>query len=328
MNGEPRWEPVEPPASPSAPQPMRLGQVLEIGIRILRRHWPVALVLALLFAGPGALLTSATGLRFTEVVLDIFPDLEAGTVDAGATITRAELDRALGALVPYVAATWLAGLLLSIGTLAFSAVVAEDYHARPPRLGEVLRTALRKTPSAIGFIVLSSLVIVGLVLGGVLIMAAATLLFPTASVTSGGPGVFLALVAAVGLVLALVYLTMRWAPAFPAMVEEDVGVREAFRRSWHLSGDNVWRIFAISLFAAILVAIGGSVLSQIFSLLLAGSLAPALGLDERVAEAVALTLGTLLLAPLAPVLTAVLYFDLRTRRDPPPEPEPAGDRYR
>ena len=36
-----------------------------------------------------------------------------------------------------------------------------------------------------------------------------------------------------------------------------------------------------------------------------------------IAGSVALAIGTVLLAPLLPVLTAVLYFDLRVRRDPP-----------
>ena len=50
---------------------MRLGQVLEVGVRILRRHWAVLLGVAVLLVGPAALLTAATGARFNEVVVDI-----------------------------------------------------------------------------------------------------------------------------------------------------------------------------------------------------------------------------------------------------------------
>lgn len=320
MSGGPRWEPIEPPTPPTTPQPMRLGQVLEIGVRILRRHWPVMLSLALLFAGPGALLTAATGLRFTKVAAEVL-GLEGGAVDTSTALTQVELDRLLEALVPYLAATLVAGLLLSFGALAFSAVVAQDYHARTPVLVAVLRQGLRRAPSALGFIIVSSLVIGGLLLAGLLGMGAATLVFPTASVSAGGPGVFLALVVGVAVVVAVVYLTMRWAPAFPAMVEEDIGVRETFRRCWHLSGDNVWRILIITLIAAVTTALGSSVLSQLLGLLLVGGLAPALGLNELVAESLALALGSVIMAPLAPVLTAVLYFDLRARRDAPVAPQ-------
>lgn len=314
MTGGPDWEPIEPPAPPSGPQPMRLGQVLEVGLRILRRHWAVMLILALLFAGPGALLTSATGMRFTEVAAGVL-DVQDGVIDTDVVVTEAELERVIAAIVPFLGATLLAGLLLSIGALVFSAVVADDYHARTPGLGAALRAGLRRAPSAFVFMLVTSLITLGVVLAGLLSMSAATLLLPTDSVTSGGPGVFLALVAGVAMVVALVYLSMRWAPAFPAMVEEDIGAAQALRRCWHLSGDNVWRTFGVLLFAGVIGAIGSSVVAQLATVVLVGGLAPALGLDELVAETVALALGTVLLAPLMPVLTAVLYFDLRARRD-------------
>ena len=293
---------------------MRLGQVLEVGLRILRRHWAVMLILALLFAGPGALLTSATGMRFTEVAADIL-GVQDGVIDTEVAVTEAELERAIEAIVPFLGATLLAGVLLSFGALAFSAVVADDYHARAPELGTSLRAALRRAPGAFVFMLVTSLIVVGVMLVGLLSMSAATLILPTDSITSGGPGVFLALVAGVAMVVALVYLSMRWAPAFPAMVEEDIGAAQALRRSWHLSADNVWRTFFVLLFAGVLGAIGSSVVAQLATVLLAGGLAPALGLDTLVAETIALALGTVLLAPLMPVLTAVLYFDLRARRD-------------
>ena len=322
MTPAPDWEPKhQPERSPSTrPQPMRLGQVLDVGVRILRRHWAVALVLALLFAGPGALLTAATGMRFAEVAGGLLP-IDEGVIDSGVVITQAELSRVVDAVVPYLGATLVAGLLASIGALAFSAVVAADYHARRPSLGGVLRTCLRRTPSALVFMFLTSLICFGLIFIGVLGVGAATLIFPTASVSSGGPGVFLALVVGVALVVALVYLTMRWAAAFPAMIEEDIGWRAALSRSWFLSGDNVWRILAISLLAALTTAVVASVLSQLLDVLLVGAIAPTFGLDTLVASSIALALGSTLMAPLVPVLTAVLYFDLRARRDlPAPEP--------
>lgn len=329
MSNGPQWEPVDPaPSPPAGPQPMRVGQVIEVGLRILRRHWPVALLLALLFAGPGALLSSATSLRLLGVLTDVFPGIEAGVVETDMTITQAELDRVIEALVPYFAASLLAGVLLSLGALAFAAVVAADYHAHTPTLGQALRACLRRTPSALAFIVLTSLLIVAVAITGLLGMSLATTALPPSSMTAGGPGVFLALVVGVAAVVVVIYLTMRWAPAFPAMVEEDIGAREALRRSWHLSGDNVWRILVVSLFAALVTALAGSVLSQLFVLLLVEAVAPTLGLEESVAESIGLALGSLILAPLAPVLTAVLYFDLRARRDVPAPPAPAPDPYR
>jgi hypothetical protein len=305
---------------------MRLGTVLDVGVRILRRHWAPLLLLALLFSGPGALLTAATGARFYEVALDVFPGISEGVIEDGAGITEEELPRITGALGAYFLATIAAGLLASIGALAFSAIVAADYHARRIGLPEALRICLRRTPSAIAFIVITTLIVAGIVAGGLVLMLLVLSVLPAGG--GGGPGAFLSLIVVVAMVAAVLYLTMRWAPAFPAMVNEDIGARAALRRSWHLSADNVWRIVFIVVFGLIASALIASVISQLLAVLLAGVLAPAVGLDELVAESVALALGSVLLAPLAPVLTAVLYFDLRTRRDGPVVEQPAPDPYR
>ena len=120
MSQGPQWEPVEPSTpQPSAPGPMRLGQVFDVGTRILRRHWGVLLLVSLLFVGPGALLTSATGLRFTEIAFDVFPALDSGEFDPGQVLTQAQVDRLVEAVIPFLGASLLGGVLGSIGALGF-----------------------------------------------------------------------------------------------------------------------------------------------------------------------------------------------------------------
>ncbi len=324
MSQGPPWEPVEPPvAQPTAPVPMGLGQVFEIGRRILRRHWGVLLLVALLFVGPGALLSSASALRFTDVAMGLFPELEGGTIDTELTLSAAELDRLLGALGPFLGASLLAGVLGSIGALGFSAAVAEDYHARPAAIGPVVRASLRRTPSALVFMLVTGLLISVLVVVGLVGMSLATMALPVGAVGAGGPGVFAALVIAVGLTVAVVYLTMRWAPAFTAMVAEDAGWRQALRRSWHLSGDNVLRIFALSAIVALLTAIISSILGALFDAALTALVGSLLELDPLVVSTVALAMAAVVVAPVMPVMTAVLFFDLRTRRDHPATPAAA-----
>jgi hypothetical protein len=255
-------------------------------------------------------LTAVTGASFINVVADLFPGIREGLLDMEPVVSDADMERVLSAAFIHLAASLLAGALLAIGTLAFSAVVADDYHARAPSLGRALGSCLRRTPSIIGVMLLTSLLTIGVLLAGLLAMSLASMASPGASVSSGGPGAFLALVAGVATVLALIYLSMRWLPAYPAMVEEDLGALAALRRSWWLSGDNVLRIFVVAAVAALTAAVVGSLLSQVLAGLLLG-----LGLEQEVATATALTLSAVLLAPLAPVLMAVLYFDLRARRD-------------
>ena len=183
--------------------------MLDIGVRILRRHWAVLLVVALLFTGPGALLGSAAGLRFTEVAQGVFPDLEEGVIDPAAVISDTELRLVLDALVPFLLASLVAGMLASVGALGYAACVAGDYHARAVELGSVLRACVRRAPSVLAFMLVTGLVVVGVVILGLLAMAAVTIILPTGSAGAGGPGIFLVLVVGVAMVFSLVYLTMR-----------------------------------------------------------------------------------------------------------------------
>lgn len=298
---------------------MRFGLILDVGFRVLRRHWAILLLISLLFAGPAGLLSAATGIRLTEVAMDVVPGFGDGTIDMNTPIDESQLPRAFEALGAYVVAAMVAGVLASLGALAFSAVVVADYHARSITLRGALRACLRRAPSALAFMLITTLVIVGVVLAGLVAVLLAMSILPSSG--SGGPGVFLALIVAVALVVSVVYLSMRWAPAFPVMINEDLGWRAALARAWHLSGDNVWRIFGVLLFAALLSSVISMLLSQLLSLLIVGGLAAPLGLDELVAETVTLAAVTVLVAAITPVLAAVLYFDLRARRDVP-EPPP------
>lgn len=303
---------------------MRLGQVFEVGRRILVRHWGVLLLVSLLFVGPGALLSSATGARFTDEAMAVFPELSEGTLDAEIRLSQAQLDRLVEALLPFLGASLLAGVLGSIGALAFSAAVADDYHARPAEAGRVVRAAVERTPSALMFMLVTGLLVVGLVVSGLLGMSLATLVLPGNSSGVGGPGTFVALIVGVALVVALVYLTMRWAPAYTSMVEERTGWREALARSWQLSGDNVLRILAVSLVVALVTWLLSLLLGTLLDAVL-GILGVALELDPLVASTISLAIAAVIVGPILPVLMAVLFFDLRARRDPPRAPASTRD---
>lgn len=314
-------EPGTPvPDTPAAalPEPLGLGAIFDVGIRIVRRHWAVLLGLAVLFVGPGALLTAATGMRFTDVAVDIFPTIEEGVLDSTTAVTAAQLERLIGALGAYVGATILAGVLASIGALGFSAVVGADYHHRSMSLSEALRIVVGRTPSALVFILVTSLIIIAIAVGALALIIASASILGAGTLDRGGPGVFVALIVAVALVVSVAYLTMRWAAALPVLANEGGGWRRAMTRSWHVSGDNVWRIFVVIILAALATAVLTALLSQLLAVVLIDRVAPALGLDVAVATSVVTALAAVLLAALAPVWTAVLYFDLRVRRDPPP----------
>jgi hypothetical protein len=294
---------------------MSNGTILDVARRILRRRWAVLLGIGVLFVGPGALLTAAASMRFNDVISDVFLTADGGTIDLDTVVTTAQIERLLDSLAVYLGATVLAGLIASIGTVVFGAVVGADYLHRPMSLTEALRVSLRRALSALAFIAITTVIVIALALGALLLVALATSVFGGGALDQGGPGIFLALLIAVALVVVLAYLTMRWAPALPAMANEDLGWRAAMARSWHLSGDSVWRIFFIVLFGSLVTALIALVLGLLIDTIVVSGIATSLGLDPTVAMAISTALVSVLVAAILPVMTAVLYFDLRTRRD-------------
>jgi hypothetical protein len=314
-----------PPAQPTAQQPMSINSVIRIAARIMRKHWAVLLGVAVLLIGPAALLSAATQTRFNTVALDVFPGISEGLLDTSAIITAAEFERLAGAFGVYLLAIALAGVLGTIALLGFSAVVSADYHGRSIKLGSALRTCLHRGLSVLGVVLVTSLIIVGVIVVGVALIVTALSALSGGSATQGGPGAFVAIVIGVSLVIVVVYLTTRWALAIPVLAVEDRGWREGLTRSWHLSGDNVWRTFAVIVLASVATFVIGLLLSNVLTIVLVGVLATTLGLDDTIAQTLSLALGAILLAPLAATFIAVLYFDLRVRRDPPADSRPSTD---
>jgi hypothetical protein len=266
-------------------------------------------VLAVLYSAPGALLTAVLGLRLDDVMRDVVPDLGTGLPAEVPTLTRAQLDRLIGALVAYLAATLVAGLLGSLGAVSMS-WLALSRQTSAPGPGGALRAGLRRTFDVFLFGLATGVIVAGLILAALMTMALAVSLLSTGPVSRGGPGVFLALVIGVALIVALVYLSVRWALTFPALAVESMGWRGALARSWQLSQGHVWRLLAIVLAGGLVTIVLGAFVSQVAAIILVDLVAAVAGIDTAIAETFALSIGTILLAPFSPLLLAASYRHL------------------
>jgi hypothetical protein len=292
---------------------MGVGQLLDTVARRIVACWRTLLALALVFAGPAAILTAAAGMRLNEVLLEVMPDIADGIVPAAPLLTVAEFERLSGALVALGLATLVAGALGSIGAVGTSAVIAAPRPDASGRFGDAMRLALRKAPSVLVFMVVTSAVVLATVASGVALMGLSAALSGT-PLTAGGAAAFAALVVGVAGVLLIIYLTLRWAVAYPVMALEGAGWRAALQRSWELSADNVWRIAAIVLASALVTLVGTAAAAQLLSVVLVDIVGAALGLDRVLVESLVTAGVTVLLAPVVPAALAVLYVDLRVRR--------------
>jgi len=120
------------------------------------------------------------------------------------------------------------------------------------------------------------------------------------------------------------YLSIKFSVASPAMVLENLGVFAAIGRSWSLTRGNFWRLFGINILTAIITSMvagifGGiaSALSVIF--VVAGSSSPEDAITSintaYILTMVVSTIAQLLILPFTSSVNALLYIDLRMRKE-------------
>lgn len=132
---------------------------------------------------------------------------------------------------------------------------------------------------------------------------------------------------------AQLYILIRLAVVFPALVSEELGPFAAVRRSWELTKRTAWKVlgaavaFGILFFLAVILV---SMVLSIFSGTAMNGLNDFFSLPHLTlgwyyshapsfleAIAIEMSIGALILFSLLPIFLTVLYYDLRTRHDGP-----------
>ena len=120
------------------------------------------------------------------------------------------------------------------------------------------------------------------------------------------------------------YLSIKFSVASPAMVLENLGVFAAIGRSWSLTRGNFWRLFGINILTAIITSMVAGIFGGIAGALgaifvVVGSSSP----EDIIASLnttyilimVMSTIAQLLILPFTSSVNALLYIDLRMRKE-------------
>ena len=120
------------------------------------------------------------------------------------------------------------------------------------------------------------------------------------------------------------YLSIKFSVASPAMVLENLGVFAAIGRSWTLTRGNFWRLFGINILTAIITSMVAGIFGGIAGALgaifvVVGSSSP----EDVIASLnttyiltmVMSTIAQLLILPFTSSVNALLYIDLRMRKE-------------
>lgn len=200
-------------------------------------------------------------------------------------------------LVAAAIGTLLAGLIATGAVIHIGDAV---FRGRPTTVRGALGVALRRAPALIGQQLLLLLAAFGITLLGIA--------FGGALIAGGGVATFFGLIIIVAAFAAMIFIAVRWTLAPQAIVLEEQGAVEGLSRSWRLVAGSGWRVLGYLIVIG-LIGLGAN-------LLLTGipqalfNLDPTRALDVA-AGTVLDGLVAVLFAPVAPLLTLLLYYDLR-----------------
>jgi hypothetical protein len=232
------------------------------------------------------------------------PDL-ADQIDQLDTVNPVLDDQLLEDLLRFLGAAVVAGLIQAGAAVLASAgsvtAVAEIYLGGAPQWRDSLATAVRRIPAIFitGLLIIAAL---GALTGGVWLLVAAT-----ASTSAGGSAI--AALSLIAWLVAIPWMTVSMAPAIPVLIIEGTSPAAAVARSFNLVRRRWWPTFGTLLTTSLIVAVLSGIASRILEAFIPGGSGVVSGTIVGVAISVATT-------PFVVAVLAVLYFDLRARREP------------
>ncbi|MBL1287668.1 hypothetical protein ACFTXO_32140 [Streptomyces sp. NPDC057067] len=267
--GPPGWGGWVPPPKPGVIPlaPLKLGDVLGGAFSTMGRYWKQLFGLAAaLYGGAALLMAGAVAVAYSAVSghLDHVISLDYDESASSTDIVPLVVAGGVLALLGIVTMAIVSGLMYA----AVPAVLQEAVLGRPVAFSAVWRKAWAHVAPVIGALILTALVATVPVL---LVMAAFIgVIISVLTMDSGGAaatavtlGILGALVT--GPLAAWIWIKVCLAPA--AVVFEGRGPVAALRRSAELVRGDWWRIFGITLLAALIAGAAGYVIQIPFSVL-------------------------------------------------------------
>ena len=271
---------------PLALRPMRVGETLDAAITLYRMHWKTFMAIVAIVSVPYVFLQhlsytlvgGSTGLT------------EAPARDAGAGI--------VGVMVVFFLLDLL--LIRPFLTAGIVRAVAAAYLGENPAVAPAYAFAVHHLTSILWVLLLGLLAIVAIVL-------AAFLLSGMFVAVGASPLVVLVMLAAIGFA---VVLYVRWLFGPSVLVVEGLRGSAALGRSWRLSSKAFWKIAGTMVLGSILTSVVGGIFAIVPSLV-----STWLGSAGWLLRAAGSSLAAVVTTPFATMVTVLLYFDQRIRKE-------------
>jgi hypothetical protein len=301
MSLPPGWTPPAPAAPRPGVVPLRplgIGEILDGAVSTMRRYWQVQLGLS------AAVVTVVTVLQAVTLYL-VLRDTSAlgnNSVDSSGS-AAANAAQMVATVIGMLAQIVLQGVLTVVTSRA---VLGEDVTPQAawalarPQLGRLVGLSL------------SVLLLIGALLAVPVLLGVAVGL-----TTDAGSGFAIGFLGVLGALPFAVLLYVRLGVAAPALVLEKAPIRTAMRRSARLVKGTFWRVFGILALTQIITQMLTGILALPFLLI-------GLGVSDSVGDPgagfylftmVGMAIAGVVTYPFSAGVTALLYVDLRMRKE-------------
>jgi hypothetical protein len=293
-------------------RPLGVGEILDGAVSTMRAYWRTVLGISLTVS----VVTQLGVILLQGVILD---DTTNTLNDPSASAE--EILRSFGTIM---AGAGVVALVTVIGTIISTAllttVTSRAVLGKPVTAGEAWREARPQVPRLFGLLLLLGLISVGVLVAGALpgLIAAFAGNEPV-TITLLVLGILAAIVV-------MVWLTVRFSLASPALMLERQGIVKSISRSAKLVRGSWWRILGIQLLAGIIANIVSSIVVIPFTFiaaavsgegmtgLFATSPHPA-NWSFLIITGIGSVIGSMITLPINAGVTVLLYIDQRIRRE-------------
>jgi hypothetical protein len=298
-------------------RPLGLGEIWDGAFRAFRQNPKVMVGLSAIVVVATSLVSLVATVVTTRDALGLVERLQASPADFSADEVFSVVQRSLPLIglsfvLQLVAVQVLNGMLITS--------VSRAVLGRTVGFGELWRVCRPRLLRLIGLSVVVSLA--SLLVGVVTLAPGILLLVFSDSGTQVGLGVAAAVLGALAWAVGAAFLWVKWSMATPAMLLEGLGIGASLARSFRLTRRSFWRLFGIQLLTAVVVyavvAAVGFPFSIVGSAVSTASGDPT-GTGPVVLQQSITTLGSMVGSivayPFLASVTALLYVDLRMRRE-------------
>jgi hypothetical protein len=313
----PQWAAARPKPGIIPLRPIGLGEIYDGAFQAIRTNPRTMVGIA------AVVLAVTTAVTTVPQAFALLALSDNPLFDPTATPAQPTVDEVTSALAGPITAFLVPTLILSLAVVVMTGLlivaVSGAVLGQKTTPGQLWARTRGRVLALVGLSLLLTVVQIGIFV----VLFLPTVLLLVAGQVAAGVG--LGLLALLGSVVLYAVVATRWSLAAPALLLEDLSVVASMRRSWTLVTGSFWRVLGILLLTNIVVGLLMQVLQVPFSIL--GTLVQVgfggpSGYSNFLANIGQLALvgiGTVLsgavLYPFLTAVTALLYIDLRMRRE-------------